>query len=75
MLQVDGRPVCVLVPSDRQVRMKKVAGALGGKTAKMMAPADVNHQTAYRVGAVSPFGQKRKVPTIIKAEVLSTSHA
>ena len=40
MLQVDSRPVCVLVPSDRQVSMKKVAATLGGKTAKMMAADD-----------------------------------
>jgi Cys-tRNA(Pro)/Cys-tRNA(Cys) deacylase len=29
MLQVDGRLVCVVVPSDRQVSMKKVAAVLG----------------------------------------------
>ena len=29
MLQVEGRPVCVLVPSDCVVSMKKVAAVLG----------------------------------------------
>ena len=74
MLQVEGRPVCVLVPSDCVVSMKKVAAVLGGKAAKMMAPPDVERETAYRVGAVSPFGQKHKITTIIEAEVLSASH-
>ena len=74
MLQVDSRPVCVLVPADRQVDMKKVAAALGGNTAQMMAPADVERQTGYPVGVVSPFGQKRKAPTIIEAEVLSAPY-
>jgi Cys-tRNA(Pro)/Cys-tRNA(Cys) deacylase len=41
MLQVDGRPVCVLVRSDRQVSMKKVAATLGGKTPKMTATDDL----------------------------------
>jgi Cys-tRNA(Pro)/Cys-tRNA(Cys) deacylase len=58
LLQVDGRPVCVLAPSDRQVSMKKFAAAFGSKTAKMMAAHDVERQTGYRVGAVSPFGQE-----------------
>jgi len=54
--------------------MNKVAAALGCKTAKIMAPADVEHQTGYRVGAVSPFDQKHKIATIIQAEVLSASY-
>ncbi|MBS0528873.1 MAG: Cys-tRNA(Pro) deacylase, partial [Proteobacteria bacterium] len=40
MAEVDGRPVCVIVPSDREVSMKKLATAFGGKAAKMMRPAD-----------------------------------
>ena len=33
MVQVDGRPACVIVPSDREVNLKKLASALGGKAA------------------------------------------
>ena len=40
MALVDGRPVCVIVPSGREVSMKKLAAALGGKSAQMMKPAD-----------------------------------
>ena len=39
MALVDGKPVCVIVPSDREVSMKKLAAAFGGKSAQMMKPA------------------------------------
>jgi Cys-tRNA(Pro)/Cys-tRNA(Cys) deacylase len=67
MAEVDGRPVCVVVPSDREVSMKKLAAAFGGKSAQMMKPADAERITGYRVGGISPFGQKRKFPTAFEA--------
>lgn len=68
MAQVDGKPVCVIVPSDREVSMKKLAAAFGGKAAAMMKPADAERLTGFKVGGVSPFGQRRKVPTAIEDE-------
>ena len=38
MAEVDGKPVCVVVPSDDEVSMKKLAAAFGGKSAQMMKP-------------------------------------
>ena len=66
MAEVDGRPVCVAVPSDREVSMKKLAAAFGGKTARMMRPADAERLTGYHVGGISPFGQKKRVPVAIE---------
>ena len=66
MADVDGKPVCVVVPSDREVSMKKLAAAFGGKSAQMMRPADAERLTGYHVGGISPFGQKRKVPVAIE---------
>lgn len=65
MAQVDGKPVCAVLASDQEVAMKKLAAAVGGKSAQMMKPADAERLTGYRVGGVSPFGQKRQVPTVI----------
>ncbi|MDR3512036.1 MAG: Cys-tRNA(Pro) deacylase [Caulobacteraceae bacterium] len=70
MAKVDGKPVCVVLPSDREVSMKKLAAAFGGKAAEMMAPADAERLTGYRIGGISPFGQKRAVPTAIEAAAL-----
>ncbi|EJC74641.1 MULTISPECIES: Cys-tRNA(Pro) deacylase [Rhizobium] len=71
MAEVDGGPVCVVVPSDREVSMKKLASAFGGKSANMMKPADAERLTGYHVGGISPFGQKKSVPTAIEASALA----
>ena len=71
MAEVDGKPVCAIVPSDREVSMKKLAAAVGGKSAAMMKPPQAEKATGYVVGGISPFGQKKKVPAVIEAEGLS----
>ena len=71
MTLVDGKPACVILPSDREVAMKKLAAALGGKAAQMMAPADAERITGYKVGGISPFGQMRAVPVAIEASALA----
>ena len=65
MAEVDGKPVCVVVPSDSEVSMKKLAAAFGGKSASMMKPADAERMTGFKVGGISPFGQRKAVPTAI----------
>jgi|SRR5882724_1545272 len=65
MAEVDGKPVCVVVPSDREVDMKRLAAAFHGKTAKMMRPANAERLTGYHVGGISPFAQKKRVPIAI----------
>jgi Cys-tRNA(Pro)/Cys-tRNA(Cys) deacylase len=70
MAEVDGKPVCAVVPSDREVSMKKLASAFGGKAAKMMPPADAERLTGYHVGGISPFGQKKRVPVALEERAL-----
>ncbi|GLQ54986.1 Cys-tRNA(Pro) deacylase [Devosia nitrariae] len=70
MALVDGNPVCAVVPSDEEINMKKLAAAFGGKSAQLMKPADAERLTGYRVGGISPFGQKRQVPTAIEEVAL-----
>jgi len=65
MLELDGKPVCAIVPSDEEVNMKKLAAALGGKSAHMMKPADAERLTGYKVGGISPLGQRKQVPTAL----------
>lgn len=70
MAEVDGKPVCVVVPSDGEVSMKKLASVFRGKSAKMMKPPDAERLTGYHVGGISPFGQKKRVPVAIEAAAL-----
>jgi Cys-tRNA(Pro)/Cys-tRNA(Cys) deacylase len=71
MAEVDGKPVCVVVPSDRELSMKKLAAAFGGKAANMMRPADAERLTGYHVGGISPFAQKKRVPVAIDQAALT----
>ncbi|MBX4866074.1 Cys-tRNA(Pro) deacylase [Rhizobium bangladeshense] len=71
MAEVDGKAVCVVVPSDREVSMKKLASAFRGKSASMMKPADAERLTGYHVGGISPFGQRKAVPTAIEETALA----
>jgi Cys-tRNA(Pro)/Cys-tRNA(Cys) deacylase len=68
---LDGKPACVVLPSDREVSMKKLAAVLSGKRAEMSKPADAERVTGYHVGGVSPFGQKKRLPTVVEADAMS----
>lgn len=70
MVLADGKPACVVVPSDCEVSMKKLAAALDAKAAQMMKPADAERLTGFVVGGISPFGQKKPVPTILEETAL-----
>ena len=70
MAEVDGKPVAVVLPSDREVSMKRLASAFHGKTARMMHPPDAERLTGYHVGGISPFAQKKRVPVLIEESAL-----
>ncbi|GJD33566.1 aminoacyl-tRNA deacylase [Methylobacterium aerolatum] len=75
MAAVDGRTVCLLLASDREAAMKRVAAAFGGKSAAMLKPADAERLTGYHVGGISPLGQKRAFATAIDAGSLTVPEA
>lgn len=70
MALVDDKPALVIVPSDHEVSMKKLAAAFGGKSAHMMKPADAERISGYKVGGISPFGQMRKLAAAIEEQAM-----
>jgi Cys-tRNA(Pro)/Cys-tRNA(Cys) deacylase len=74
MALVDGKPVCVILASDQEVSMKKLAMAVGGKAAQMMKPVEAERVTGFKVGGISPFGQRRPVKTVIEQSALAHDH-
>ena len=74
MALVDGKPVCVIVPSNREVSMKKLAAAFHGKSAAMMKPADAERATGYKVGGISPFGQMKRARAVFEEQALRHEH-
>lgn len=71
MVLVDGKAACAVIPSDREVGMKKLAAALGGKSATMMKPEEAERLTGYHVGGISPFGQKKRVSVVLEESALA----
>ena len=71
MAKADDETVCVLLASDREVNLKKLAAAAGAKHAAMLGAADAERITGYKVGGISPFGQKKRVRTFIDRDALS----
>jgi Cys-tRNA(Pro)/Cys-tRNA(Cys) deacylase len=63
--------VCVLVPSDREVSLKKLAAAAGAKDAAMLPAHEAERITGYHVGGISPFGQKKRVRVFIAQPALA----
>ena len=70
LAKVDGKLVCMLVPSNEEVSMKRLATAFDGRSAEMIAPTEAERISGYHVGGISPFGQKRLLPTVIEGAAL-----
>lgn len=60
----------VLMHGDRQVSTKKLARARGVKTVAPVDPAEAERITGYKVGGISPFGQKRDLPVLMEAGIM-----
>jgi Cys-tRNA(Pro)/Cys-tRNA(Cys) deacylase len=71
MAKAGGQPVCVVIASDREVSLKKLASAAGAKDAAMLPPAEAERVTGYHVGGISPLGQKKRVKVFIDAAAMA----
>jgi Cys-tRNA(Pro)/Cys-tRNA(Cys) deacylase len=70
---VDGAPGALavgVVPADRQLNLKALAAAVGGKRAALAEVAAAERATGYVAGGISPVGQKRQLPVVIDTSAL-----
>jgi Cys-tRNA(Pro)/Cys-tRNA(Cys) deacylase len=66
----DGLAVAIL-PASARLSLKAAAAALGVTQAAMADPAAAQRATGYVVGAISPFGQRTPLPTVLDAGALA----
>jgi Cys-tRNA(Pro)/Cys-tRNA(Cys) deacylase len=66
----DGLFAVALVPVSMRLDLKLLARSLRAKRIALAAVSDVERVTGYQVGAVSPLGQRRALPTVIDGSAL-----
>lgn len=70
LCEIDAAPYVAIVPVSSQLDLKHLAAAVGGKRATMLQVAVAERLTGYIAGGISPFGQKRVLPTVIDESAL-----
>jgi len=68
---VDGSLAVGVVPVHRQLDLKALAAAAGGKKAVMAEVAAAERATGFVAGGISPVGQRRRLPVVVDASALA----
>ncbi len=68
---VDGRLAVGVVPVHRQLDLKALAAAAGGKKAVLAELAAAERATGFVAGGISPVGQKRRLPVVVDESALA----
>jgi Cys-tRNA(Pro)/Cys-tRNA(Cys) deacylase len=67
--EVDGRLVAAVVPVHRQLDLKALAAAIGGRRAELAAPVVAERASGSVVGGISPLAPRRPWAVVIEASV------
>ena len=65
VVTADGEQAVAILPVSCTLSLKAVGTALGRKRVEMCDPAVAQRVTGYVLGGISPFGQKRLLPTVV----------
>lgn len=68
---VDGRLVAAVLPVDRQLDLKALAVALGGRRATLAPPADAERASGSVVGGISPLAPRRRWAVVVEEAALA----
>ncbi|GEK11171.1 Cys-tRNA(Pro) deacylase [Pseudoalteromonas sp. McH1-7] len=71
LIEVDGQLYVAVSPATKQVDLKAFAKACEGKKAQLAEQLYAQKVTGYLVGGISPFAQKKQLPTLLHESALS----
>lgn len=71
MVQAGDEALVAIVPSDRELNLKALAAAAGKKAATMMKGPDAERITGYKIGGISPLGQKKRLRAFVDDSALT----
>lgn len=72
VVRASGRSYWIaVVPGDQRFDTRKMATAIGDKSAELADHDEAERVTGYRIGGISPFAQRRKLPTLIEESLLA----
>ena len=67
---VDGSLAVGVVPVHRQLDLKALAAAVGGKKAAMADPAAAERATGYVTGGITSLGLRKRLPVVVDVSAL-----
>ena len=70
LVHQDKQVVTAVIPVSCMLSLKEVAKAAKLKKVEMMKPQDAERLTGYKVGGISPFAQKKQLPTLLDSRAL-----
>jgi Cys-tRNA(Pro)/Cys-tRNA(Cys) deacylase len=71
IIAVPGGFAVAILPATSKLSLKAAAAALGVHKAGMAEPVAAQRATGYVLGAVSPFGQRALLPTVVDSGALA----
>lgn len=60
-----------IVPGDQRFDTRSMAAAIGAPHADLAESAEAEKITGYKIGGISPFAQRRKLPVVIEESLLA----
>lgn len=67
---VDGRLVAAVVPVDRQLDPKRLAAAVGGRSAALAETGDAERASGSVIGGISPLAMRRPLPLVVDTSAM-----
>lgn len=71
VVNVDKKLAFAIIPVAEKLSLKKIAAALGAKSAELADPAEAERATGYVVGGISPLGGRKRMAAVLNSTAMN----